>query len=139
MVQSGYEHLETLEVVFAVALNVVRTRPLADLYVRREYTGEFRIKVQLRACNDTSSQSMRNDSCIHRPGIKYSTGPGAGSLVRRRAQIYSRRPRVAPFTDSYAARWWGGQAIAARRSRFSAGPQLPERHERSCSRDFLAR
>jgi hypothetical protein len=24
----------------------VKTRPLADLYVRRDYTGEFRIRVQ---------------------------------------------------------------------------------------------
>ena len=38
--------------------------------------------------------------------------------------------------DSYAARAWGGQPIAARRSRFSAGPRLPEPHERSCSRGF---
>ena len=38
--------------------------------------------------------------------------------------------------DSYAARAWGGQPIAARKSRFSAGPRLPEPHERSCSRGF---
>jgi hypothetical protein len=25
----------------------VKNRPLADLYVRRDYTGEFRIRVQL--------------------------------------------------------------------------------------------
>ena len=40
------KHLETLEAVIATALNIVRTRPLADLYVRRDYTGEFRIRVQ---------------------------------------------------------------------------------------------
>jgi hypothetical protein len=39
---------ETLEAVIATALNIVRTRPLADLYVRRDYTGEFRIRVQLK-------------------------------------------------------------------------------------------
>jgi hypothetical protein len=42
----------------------------------------------------------------------------------------------AQFTDSYAARAWGGQPIAARKLQFSAGPQLPEPHERSCSRGF---
>src|SRR5215472_4761405 len=38
--------------------------------------------------------------------------------------------------DSYAARALGGQPIAARKSRFLAGPRLPEPHERSCSRGF---
>jgi len=28
------------------ALNIVKNRTLADLYVRRDYTGEFRIRVQ---------------------------------------------------------------------------------------------
>ena len=46
MVAIRSEHLETLEAVIAPALNIVRTRPLADLYVRRDYTGEFRIRVQ---------------------------------------------------------------------------------------------
>src|SRR5215510_2221991 len=41
--------------------------------------------------------------------------------------------------DSYAARAWGGQPIAARKSRFSADPRLREPHERSCSRGFLTR
>ena len=45
MVAIRSEHLETLEAVIATALNIVRTRPLADLYVRRDYTGEFRIRV----------------------------------------------------------------------------------------------
>ena len=40
------EHLETLEAVLATALNIVKNRTLADLYVRRDYTGEFRIRVQ---------------------------------------------------------------------------------------------
>ena len=38
---------ETLEPVIATALNIVKNRPLADLYVRRDYTGDFRIRVQL--------------------------------------------------------------------------------------------
>src|SRR6516162_6062476 len=38
--------------------------------------------------------------------------------------------------DSYATRAWGGLPIAPRRLRFSAGPRLPEPHERSCSRGF---
>jgi hypothetical protein len=46
MVAIRSKHLETLEGVIATALNIVRTRPLADLYVRRDYTGEFRIRVQ---------------------------------------------------------------------------------------------
>ena len=44
-----FEHLETLEAVIATALNIVRNRTLADLYVRRDYTGEFRIRVQLES------------------------------------------------------------------------------------------
>ena len=40
------EHLETLEAVIATALNIVENRTLADLYVRGDYTGEFRIRVQ---------------------------------------------------------------------------------------------
>jgi hypothetical protein len=47
MVVIRSKHLETLEAVIATALNIVRTRPLADLYVRGDYTGEFRIRVQL--------------------------------------------------------------------------------------------
>jgi hypothetical protein len=43
------EHLETLEAVTTTALNIVKTRPLADLYVRRDYTGEFRIRVHLES------------------------------------------------------------------------------------------
>jgi hypothetical protein len=46
MVVIRSKHLETLEAIIATALNIVRTRPLADLYVRRDYTGEFRIRVQ---------------------------------------------------------------------------------------------
>ena len=41
------KHLETLEAVIATALNIVKNRPLADLYVRRNYTGDFLIRVQL--------------------------------------------------------------------------------------------
>jgi hypothetical protein len=40
------KHLETLEAVIATALNIVKNRPLVDLYVHRHYTGEFRIRVQ---------------------------------------------------------------------------------------------
>jgi hypothetical protein len=47
MVVIRSKHLETLEAVIATALNIVRTRPLADLYVRGDYTGEFRIRVRL--------------------------------------------------------------------------------------------
>jgi hypothetical protein len=49
MVVIRSEHLETLETVITTALNIVKTRPLADLYVRRDYTGEFRIRVQLES------------------------------------------------------------------------------------------
>ncbi len=42
-------HLETLEAVIATALNIVENRTLADLYVRRNYTGEFRIRVHLES------------------------------------------------------------------------------------------
>ncbi len=40
------KHLETLEAVIATALNIVKNRTLVDLYVHRNYTGEFRIRVQ---------------------------------------------------------------------------------------------
>jgi hypothetical protein len=43
------KHLETLEAVIATALNIVKNRPLADLYVRRDYTGDFRIRVRLES------------------------------------------------------------------------------------------
>jgi hypothetical protein len=43
------KHLETLETIIATALNIVKSRPLADLYVRRDYTGEFRVGVQLES------------------------------------------------------------------------------------------
>ena len=49
MVAIRSEHLETLEAVITTALNIVKTRPLADLYVRKDYTGEFRIRVQLES------------------------------------------------------------------------------------------
>jgi hypothetical protein len=42
-------HLETLEAVIATALNIVKNRTLADLHVRKDYTGEFRIRVQLES------------------------------------------------------------------------------------------
>jgi hypothetical protein len=42
-------HLETLEAVIATALNIVKNRTLADLYVRRNYTGEFRIRVRVES------------------------------------------------------------------------------------------
>src|SRR5262249_51333961 len=57
------KHLETLEAVIATALNIVKNRPLADLYVRRDFTGDFRIRVQ-KAGNATSSQLGRNDNCL---------------------------------------------------------------------------
>ena len=41
MVVIRSEHLKTLETVIATALNIVRARPLADLYVRRDFTGEW--------------------------------------------------------------------------------------------------
>ena len=42
-----FTHLETLEAVMETALNIVKNRTLADLHVRKEYTGEFRIRAQL--------------------------------------------------------------------------------------------
>jgi hypothetical protein len=41
------KYLETLEAVIATALNIVKNRPRADLYVH--YTGHFRIRVQLES------------------------------------------------------------------------------------------
>jgi len=42
------KYLETLEAVIATALNIVKNRPLADLYVRKDM-GHFRIRVQLES------------------------------------------------------------------------------------------
>ena len=42
-------HLESLEAVLATANKIVKNRTLADLHVRRDYTGEFRIRVQLES------------------------------------------------------------------------------------------
>jgi hypothetical protein len=42
------KHLETLEAVIATALNIVKNRPLADLYVRKDQS-HFRIRVQLES------------------------------------------------------------------------------------------
>ena len=58
------KYLETLEAVIATALNIVKNRPLADLYVRGDRMGDFRIRVRLESGHATSSQSERNDSCI---------------------------------------------------------------------------
>ena len=43
------KYFETLDAVIATALNIVKNRTLADLYIRRDYTGEFRIRVQLES------------------------------------------------------------------------------------------
>ena len=43
------KYLETLEAVIATALNILKNRPLADLYVRRDRMGDFRIRVQLES------------------------------------------------------------------------------------------
>src|SRR5262245_16136860 len=43
------KHLETLEAVISTALNIVKNRPLADLYVRKDYMGQFRVMVQLKS------------------------------------------------------------------------------------------
>jgi hypothetical protein len=40
-------HLKTLEAVIATVLNIVQNRTRADLHVRRDYTGEFRVRIHL--------------------------------------------------------------------------------------------
>ena len=42
-------HLESLEAVLATAINILKNRTLADLHVRKNYTGEFRIRAQLES------------------------------------------------------------------------------------------
>jgi hypothetical protein len=42
------KYLETLEAVIATALNIVMSRPLADLYVRKDMS-HFHIRVQLES------------------------------------------------------------------------------------------
>ena len=41
------KHLETLKAIIATALNIVTNRTLADLYVRKDFMGHFRIRVHL--------------------------------------------------------------------------------------------
>ena len=41
------KYLERLEAILGAALNIIKSRLLADLYVRREYTGDLRIRVKL--------------------------------------------------------------------------------------------
>ncbi len=41
------KYLETLEAILGTALKVVKNRMLADLYVRKDYTGSVRVKVKL--------------------------------------------------------------------------------------------
>ena len=41
------KYLETQEAILGNALNIVKSRMLADLYVRREYTGDLRIRIKL--------------------------------------------------------------------------------------------
>ena len=43
------KHLDNLEAVIANALSIAKNRPLADLYVRWDYTGDFRIRVRLES------------------------------------------------------------------------------------------
>jgi hypothetical protein len=43
------KYVETLEAVIATALNIVQNRPLTDLYVRKDYMGHFRIRVQIES------------------------------------------------------------------------------------------
>ena len=49
MVKIRSDHLEALEAVITTALNIVKSRPLADLHVRRDYMGDFRIRVRLES------------------------------------------------------------------------------------------
>src|SRR6266481_6155016 len=57
---------------------------------------------------------------------------GTGQQADRNVRLSDRRE------SANAARAWGGQPIATRRLRFSAGPRLPEPHERSCSPRLLS-
>jgi len=41
------KYLETLEAVIGTALDIVKNRPRAALYVRKDYSGHFRIRVHL--------------------------------------------------------------------------------------------
>jgi hypothetical protein len=68
------ERLATLEAVLATALNIVKNRTLADLYVRRDYTGEFRVRVQLES---GQRYVITIDSCI--PG--HMTPPTARDVL----------------------------------------------------------
>jgi hypothetical protein len=41
------KYLETLEAILGTAIKVVKNRMLADLYVRKDYTGSVRVRVKL--------------------------------------------------------------------------------------------
>ena len=57
-------YLETLEPVIATALNILKNRPLADLYVRRDRMGDFRIRVQLESGQRYVITIREEYSCI---------------------------------------------------------------------------
>ena len=42
-----FKYLEALEAILGTALKVVKNRVLADLYVRKDSTGSFRVRVNL--------------------------------------------------------------------------------------------
>src|SRR5215475_10972074 len=79
--------------------------------------------------SDQRLTPQRNDATRGNRGLILPRAPAHGGEIFLGA--------VGAFAvDSYAARAWGAQPIAPRRLRFSAGPRLPEPHERSCSRGF---
>ena len=56
------KYLEALEAVIATALNIVKNRPLVDLYAHRDYRASSVSGSSLQAGNATSSRLERNDS-----------------------------------------------------------------------------
>jgi hypothetical protein len=62
------KYLEALEAVIATALNIVKNRPLADLYVRKDHTGHFRIRVQRSSClSSATGWDARSAKCARTP------------------------------------------------------------------------
>src|SRR5215471_6363581 len=109
--------------------------PSSAFIYARVLEGAIRSKV-----NDASERTYQaGESWTELPGDHHQVSQNA-KLIAARVPAHGDEiflGAVGAFAmDSYAARAWGGQPIAPRRLQFSAGPRLPEPHERSCSRGF---
>jgi transposase len=80
------KYLETLQAILGTALNIVKSPMLADLYVRREYTGDFRVRVKLDngdryIITIKEENAPRTETVIAEIGTDMSPFPTVGHLL----------------------------------------------------------